>query len=57
MLVNVTVIFPQTFQIELPEGRDIEVDRNSIKDRAAYLMQTSQSDPIIADCDIPELEE
>jgi len=59
--IQVTVIFPQTFQFEvdLPINEDdIENIQQQIKDFAGQLMESSQSDPIITNCDdVPELEE
>jgi hypothetical protein len=48
--VQVTVSFPQTFTIEIDLSLPIEEQRELIKNHASYLMETSESDPIITDC-------
>lgn len=54
--IQVTVVFPQTFTIEIedvenPTEDDIQSVKDYIKDYAGYLMEGSESDPIITDCD------
>ncbi len=48
--IQVTVVFPQTFQIEIDDSKSIDEQMHLIKDHAAYLMETSQSNPIIVEC-------
>jgi hypothetical protein len=50
MNLTVTVVFPQSFQIELEDNLSVEKKREQIKDHASYLMETSQSEPVITDC-------
>jgi hypothetical protein len=45
--IVVSVNFPQTFKIEIDDEEDIEVIRNRIANQASYLMDTSESRPII----------
>lgn len=47
---TVTVVFPQTFRIQINTGLPMEEQRRRIKERAAYLMETSQSEPVITYC-------
>ncbi len=55
--LDVTVIFPQSFQIEVDDALSIEEQREQIKDHAGYLMETSQSEPILELCSDHDLEE
>ena len=51
---TVTVVFPQTFRIQINTSLPLEEQRRKIKERAAYLMQTSQSEPVITYCNNDE---
>jgi len=53
--IRVTVIFPQTFEIEVDRSQSEEQQRKAILDHAGYLMETSQSEPVIHDCSDPEM--
>jgi hypothetical protein len=64
--ITVSVAFPQTFQIEIEDGSlgefpsfaGLEEIKRKIKDHAGYLMETSQSEPmIVSSPDFPELED
>lgn len=55
--VTVTVVFPQTFQFEVDDELPIEEQQELIKDHAGYLMETSESDPIITECSDEDLQE
>jgi hypothetical protein len=48
--VVVTVVFPQTFTIEVDDELEIEEQQAIILDHAGYLMETSQSNPVITEC-------
>lgn len=50
MKVNVTVCFPQTFEYEFDESLPVEQIKDAIREHAVYLMETSESDPIITSC-------
>ncbi len=54
---HVTVVFPQTFEIELSDDLTEEEKREFILDYADYLMTTSESDPLIQSCSDPNLED
>lgn len=55
MLVNVTVSFTQSFQFKIEENDDIEKQKEKIREHAGYLMETSQSEPVIIACDNEDL--
>ncbi len=56
--VQVTVVFPMTFQIEIDDEKPVEEIREEIKDYADYLMEASPSEPVLTDCpDMVSLQE
>lgn len=55
MLIQATVIFPQTFELELSDKLSNEDKQIALKEHAAYLMETSQSEPIIHQCNDEDL--
>lgn len=50
--VQVTVIFPQTFRFQFGKDENLtnEQKQEKIREHAAYLMETSQAEPVIHDC-------
>ena len=47
ILIQATVLFPQTFQLEVEDGLTHKEIAEILKDHASYLMETSPSEPII----------
>jgi hypothetical protein len=43
-------MFPQTFRMQVDTSLPIDEQRKRIKEQAAYLMGTSQSEPVITYC-------
>ena len=52
-----TVVFPQTFRLSVPSTATVKEREKLVKDYAGYLMETSQSNPIIQSCSDSRLEE
>lgn len=55
--MQVTVVFPQTFEFEYDDIVSVDIIKERIKDRGAYLMESSGSEPIITYCDVPRFVE